>query len=207
MPDKEPEIVFYHNDVFSLRNCIPLLSSASLAEELVLYEGLPHPREKQDFRAELRKEIIWFDDQPFYPEPRVLSHSKNQALVKLLNEPANFEGSAWDGKACGGFHADYCLEWTTPETGRLYCLLCFGCGDLRLFQGENVIRTERPTENLKLKSERKRVEDGDFMRCEFVPGRDVQLWQVLIQHRKHRPLTQFLQEKIDSYNTAKSRSD
>ena len=50
-------------------------------------------------------------------------------LAKMLVEPGLFRAHV-SGKKCGGFHADYAVEWPGTASKNMV-LLCFGCGEAR----------------------------------------------------------------------------
>ena len=111
---------------------MPFFDCLSKANSFTLYEGLPrYQSEGETHEKELEsKRTIEMAGSKFYeqacpfpvdeiPELRRLCTSVD-ALAPYLGVSA---------KACGGFHADFCLVWTTGEkTCRV--LICFGCGEI-----------------------------------------------------------------------------
>lgn len=109
-----------------------LLSRSKKAEKFVVYEGLPH----QNFEPELlaqeqkAKETLTLHRCAVYKEPLKLKPEDQQKIQAVLLQPAVYK--PWRGeKKCGGFHADYCLEWYCD--GQFFrALVCFGCGEILL---------------------------------------------------------------------------
>lgn len=102
-----------------------------------VHEGLPHHRAKPEILArELRrKDIMEIGSFHFYtpsvavPHPEILKHtlwSSDSILV--------YRGYM---KACGGFHADFAVEWSDANGARYYALICFGCSEIIYNDGKN----------------------------------------------------------------------
>jgi hypothetical protein len=103
------------------------------ADQVVLYEGLPHQFfEKQLLAQERRTRAVEeLNGWPFYQEPLALPARDAERLSGFLGEPATylpFKGE----KLCGGFHPDYAVQWHVGAS-RYRALLCFGCGEVMLF--------------------------------------------------------------------------
>lgn len=116
---------------------------------LSLYEGLPHQRfEKELLEKERAKKLIvefQFDYSvmpgytpgptayPFYKTPLQLKPDDAHQIRDLLANRSTYNEHT-GGKACGGFHPDYAIEWS--EGGKtLRALLCFGCSEIILLGG------------------------------------------------------------------------
>lgn len=117
------------------------------AEEIVIYEGLPHPEdEKELLKAELkRKEIVKLppSDEAFYT-PTVKAVNSD-GIRKLLSGPDGIRVN--EEKKCG-FHSDYCIQFKHKDaTYRAF--VCFGCSELLVIQGDS--RTIFGFNNEKLK--------------------------------------------------------
>jgi hypothetical protein len=119
--------------VTSLDDQGPLAESLRQADQVQLYEGLPHQNfEPKVLKAELESnKTVDFGDFPFYAAPQELASDDRSTLTKLIGDADSF--SPMDltaAKACGGFHPDYCLVWKVG-TDSYYALLCFGCGEIK----------------------------------------------------------------------------
>jgi hypothetical protein len=100
---------------------------------LVLYEGLPHQTfEWNQMQKELAtKKTIEIHEYPFYERPLAVSDADVATLRQLSLAPDSFV-SYMGPKGCGGYHPDYCLEWTD---GGATCelLICLGCREMELY--------------------------------------------------------------------------
>lgn len=108
-----------------------LKQAVGLAEGAQVFEGLPHPFEKEALEAEKRKPTVRFDGEWFYEKPAALETSSRLAVEKALlgSSLTPFRGL----KLCGGFHADYAVRWTSDDGRRAtLALVCFGCGEARI---------------------------------------------------------------------------
>ena len=106
--------------------------AARQANEVRLYEGLPHQMFERDLLAAERrtKAVVELDGYPFYQEPLTLAPQDAESLFARLGNPAAYR--AWLGpKLCGGFHPDYAVEWHVGGS-RYRALICLGCGEFKL---------------------------------------------------------------------------
>lgn len=96
-------------------NLPPLLKGVG-AGELTLYEGLPSEFwESQTRERELQSQkCIRLLGHPFYELQLTLNEEDAKRLTQLLSMQTSFRAFR-SQKQCAGFHADYCLEWATPE--------------------------------------------------------------------------------------------
>jgi hypothetical protein len=110
---------------------LPLLDGVGKAT-LVLYEGLPHQSlEHKSFQQELAsRETIRVNEYPFYARPLSVKPGDIEPLRQLSKTASNFATVKY-AKACGGFHPDYCLEWTLNNTTCRY-LVCLGCAEVEI---------------------------------------------------------------------------
>jgi hypothetical protein len=110
-----------------------LAAGIASANKAALFEGTPHPFEEKDhYDAEMRtRKFKLFFDIMFYPDPTPLSAEINDKIKKVLLREGTLIQYTGD-KKCGGFHADWCLEWRGDE-GVTRCMLCFGCDEARVF--------------------------------------------------------------------------
>lgn len=119
---------------FDVQNSLPDFGSLLAgATTLTVYEGLPHPVwEKRTFAEERRtKTNFELGREFFYAKPLAVSAADRQGLDHLFRTTTvcvPFRGE----KLCGGFHADYLVEWRQGETHVASALLCFGCHELKL---------------------------------------------------------------------------
>lgn len=111
-------------------------SSLKVHEDLVILEGLPHQRlERGRLKSELRsKETTKIHGFHFYS--KVLSRSPDDvhALIAALSDEAGIAEWA-GGKLCGGYHPDYAIRWNDSGGRTFEALICFGCGEIKLYGG------------------------------------------------------------------------
>jgi len=117
---------------------LPLLDGIGKSS-LVLYEGLPHQSvEHETFQRELAsQETIRVDEYPFYARPLPVEAGDMEPLRQLSKTASNF-ATVTVGKACGGFHPDYCLEWTLGNTTYHY-LVCLGCAEVAIHGSDELL--------------------------------------------------------------------
>jgi hypothetical protein len=118
------------------------------ADRLTLFEGLPHQLIERELLASERKtkQTVDLHGYPFYSEPLALMPEDAEKLKALLGDATRFASFSGE-KRCGGFHPDYAVEWTVE--GQVYhCLVCFGCGEVKIYGplGESRFDMERDTE-------------------------------------------------------------
>ncbi len=100
---------------------------------VILFEGLPHQYyEPAALKTEeQQKPTIRIGGFPFYSEQLSLTEHDANRLLPVLMSPTSFKGKSNAAKACGGFHPDYALRLTLPET-YFDILICFGCYEIRI---------------------------------------------------------------------------
>lgn len=108
-------------------------------KEVELYEGLPHDTwEREQYASELANaKTIRIAGTPFYAKPLIsptISLSQIRNLIGDRNSFVPYRGY----KACGGFHADWCLVWKNGEDSYA-AELCFGCHELMVFENNERI--------------------------------------------------------------------
>lgn len=111
----------------------PFARAVQHASRAVLYEGLPHQNwERTTFTNELAtKQTVFLCKHPFYSEPLSLSQEDTDTLRRLYCDSSSF--NPFQGhKACGGYHPDYCLEWSNG-TKQFLVQFCFGCHEMKTF--------------------------------------------------------------------------
>jgi len=109
-------------------------------DSLIVWEGLPHPFfEPDNFKQELRKETFFvLHGYHFYRETLQTTRDDGRWLMKLLCRPTTLLGFS-GAKDCGGFHPDYGIEFLRGDV-RLQFLLCFGCGEAKVFGPGHEVR-------------------------------------------------------------------
>ncbi len=109
-------------------------------DELILWEGLPHPVSETDaFSRELAtRKTFRIGDQNFYAVALPLKDEEKTAISSaVLNHIENFK--LWSGyKFCGGFHADYAVEWRAKGATLAQALVCFSCAEAEFRVGDRV---------------------------------------------------------------------
>ena len=149
--NRRPALLF----LFILAGCsgpnetVPYLGSLKRGVKLTVYEGLPHQMFEADLLEKERKTkpIVKFTVTPkatqtetkktenyaFYKTPLKLKDEDLESIRDLLSSANTY--SAWAGaKACGGFHPDFAVEWTS-DGKTMRALICFGCGEIILAGG------------------------------------------------------------------------
>lgn len=100
----------------------------------VVFTGLPHSHwQSEEFKREVeKKQWILIQGEYFYKAPAIV---QREELAKLQAFAVNNESfRKWAGaKACGGFHPDVALEWRDGQQHVYSMLLCFGCGEAKLY--------------------------------------------------------------------------
>ncbi len=116
-----------------------LLKACAKVDEIVIWEGLPNPfSERALFEHEQKfagKFLI--ANQLFYAQPlKVIDVDLATISDAVLEHRDNFE--PWSGiKFCGGFHADYAIEWRYHHLPVAFTLFCFGCGEVQFRSGDH----------------------------------------------------------------------
>jgi len=121
-----------------------VVQAAAKFDEVVLWEGLPSPFEKDLLARELaRKKTFLIGDQHFYSLPIPLTDEERATLSEaVLKHRENF--APWSGaKLCGGFHADYAIEWRYQGTTLAQALFCFSCDEVQFRVGDRVEQADQ----------------------------------------------------------------
>jgi hypothetical protein len=116
-----------------------VVQAAARFDQVILWEGLPSPFEKDLLARELaRKKTFLIGDQHFYSLPIPLTDEEWTTLSDaVLKHRENF--APWSGmKQCGGFHADYAVEWRYQGTTMAQALFCFSCDEVQFRVGDRV---------------------------------------------------------------------
>jgi len=113
------------------------------ANSLTILEGLPHPFEGKVREAEIKRvPTFQIGGEELYVRPLEISADDRRKLVDLFATKQVFVPPPVRGlpaKFCGGFHADYAIRWEKDGDTLFYTLICFGCGEMRLVQGDVVV--------------------------------------------------------------------
>lgn len=111
------------------------------ADQIVLYEGLPHPlEEKGAFTQEKAKKTVALHGFDFYEKPIAPQEADAKKLMALFTTPGTFPEFSGP-KKCGGFHPDWAVEWKVgDDTYR--ALLCFGCHEAKIFGLQEDVYTD-----------------------------------------------------------------
>lgn len=117
----------------------PLLAKITDDMALTILEGLPHPLYNREQLAEElnTKKSVTQHGFAFYQQAIQPSAEDKRTLTALLKNPASFKPFT-PGKMCGGFHPDFTLVWEINGTP-LEVQVCFGCGEIRAYHGEEKV--------------------------------------------------------------------
>lgn len=109
---------------------VTFFSTLKSASNIEVFEGLPHQTwERDSLKSELeRKDIIHFDDYPFYESSIPVVDQEIEALKNLISHEQNHLEHHM--KLCGSFHPDYAVTWKDQKYG---VLVCFSCREWKLF--------------------------------------------------------------------------
>jgi hypothetical protein len=111
----------------------PLAVFVSEADNVLLWEGLPHQDNEPPLYKEERasKASIRLGGFYFYDQPLEVTAEDAKQLTALFCNKDSFH--AYKGeKTCGGYHPDWCVEW---RNGREVCRaqVCLGCSEMKAF--------------------------------------------------------------------------
>ncbi|RYD84048.1 MAG: hypothetical protein EOP84_06610 [Verrucomicrobiaceae bacterium] len=112
------------------------------AGSLSLYEGLPHPTAERELfqREKNSQEIVQFGGEPFYQTPLEVKPGDEELLRRFCSSAESF--AVYSGpKRCGGFHADYCLQWQEGDV-KWQVLVCFGCQEVKFYGPDTALRAD-----------------------------------------------------------------
>lgn len=112
-----------------------ILTGIQKSAKVLLYAGLPSEFWEPELRAKdlAQKETLDVHGHPVLEEPLALSDADAEKLTELLSASESYQSVNNNRrKKCGGFTAEYCIEWTTGEKVT-QLLICLECGDVMLF--------------------------------------------------------------------------
>lgn len=113
-----------------------LIAAVAKYDELIVWEGLPSDFEHDSrVHESVTKQNFPIGDQLFYTRPLPFITGDKKFLSRaVLETKGNFR--AWSGlKFCGGFHADYALEWRYKGQTLAQALICFSCHEVQFRVG------------------------------------------------------------------------
>jgi len=125
----EPDTQEHHD-----ANIKPLVAGIEAAKGIVIYEGVPRTRPKNEAVEEGPKAeqgIIRLKGFSFYKEVVVHNLEIDKSLTELCSDAKTF-GIYRGPKFCGGFHPDWCIDFKNGKD--IYrVLICGGCHEARLY--------------------------------------------------------------------------
>jgi hypothetical protein len=104
------------------------------AEDVTLFEGLPRLDEAELAKIREKSGTIEIGKWSFYAEPLAASGSVIEKLRATLVDRNSLEPYS-GGKFCGGFHPDFCVQWTTGDE-TMSLLVCLGCHEAEFISPE-----------------------------------------------------------------------
>ena len=104
------------------------------ADQISLYEGLPHQTyEPEKLAEELKtKPTVQLYGFPFYRDPLELKVGDAEKLKGLIGDWSSYAPHAGE-KKCGGFHPDFAIQWWSSSGEAYACLICFGCHEVKIY--------------------------------------------------------------------------
>lgn len=122
-----------------LPNFTKLLATA---DTMIVWEGLPHPSHDWNNFAEAKQsphQII--AGELFYLKALTISEQHQADLNRFVRATDVFKLFSGE-KFCGGFHADYAIEWKHGEDRLAVVLICFGCHETLVVLPKEQMRTD-----------------------------------------------------------------
>ena len=112
-----------------------VLAGIQKTGSVALYKGLPSEFWEPQLRAQelAQMETLDVHGYPVYEEPLTPSDTDAEQLTSLFSARESY--LPFDNvsrKKCGGFTAEYCVQWTAGET-TTQVLICLECGEVMLF--------------------------------------------------------------------------
>jgi hypothetical protein len=112
------------------------------ADSLMVWEGLPHPVfDKITFYEESQSPNQTIDGEYFYKVALEITTDDQAALNRAFRSRGLAVPLAGE-KFCGGFHADYAVEWREGKQTIGTVLVCFTCHEIRVIFGKEVTRAD-----------------------------------------------------------------
>ena len=134
--------------LFGCKAAVPGYSEFSSAIEvtttLELFEGLPHPMFEREARETELETATHFrvGEDDFYSSALPISKDEASEIREIA---LSNRFSKWQGEStCGGFHGDFLVRWKTDD-GDWDMVLCFGCDEVKVFHGEEILYADLGT--------------------------------------------------------------
>jgi hypothetical protein len=109
---------------------------------MTVWEGLPHPLvDHANFIGEKQSPHQIIAGEFFYRKALTIAASDQTALNRLVRARDVFTPFGGE-KFCGGFHADYAMEWKHGEDRLAVVLICFSCHETLVVLPKGQIRTD-----------------------------------------------------------------
>lgn len=108
--------------------------SVAAADQLMVYEGLPHQSLERELlqRETKRSDVTKIAEFSFYTPA---TSATNVRLKEVLADSMSIAEWRDSGGLCCVFHPDYCVSWTSD--GKTYAaLICFGCHEVIFVEGK-----------------------------------------------------------------------
>lgn len=122
-----------------LPHLTPLLATA---DSMTVWEGLPHPLfDKANFVGEKQSPHQIIAGEFFYKKALTISENDQTTLNRLVRAIDVFKRFGGE-KFCGGFHADYAIEWKHGEDRLVVVLICFSCHETLVVLPKGQLRTD-----------------------------------------------------------------
>jgi len=151
-PVNLPVIPAWHTQAKS--TWLEIQGSLATPINLKLYRGLP--------RRDSSEGVWWPWEIPahtrvamagrFETEPVTASAEEIESLLKIIGANGSF--SQWFGpKLCGGFHADWAVQWRDPGVGSnaVYeAHFCFGCHEAKISTPDGILYVDIPDATFEL---------------------------------------------------------
>jgi hypothetical protein len=116
-----------------------LIKATRKYDTVFVWEGTPRQKASKSVTPDSDTEKTFkIGDQNFYSLPLGLTDQETVAVSDaVLKHIENF--NPWTGpKFCGGFHANYAIEWREKGVTVAQALLCFTCGEARFLVGNRM---------------------------------------------------------------------
>jgi hypothetical protein len=109
------------------------------ASSVSVSEGLPHQAFERDLLAieSKRKDTDKFGSFRFYTPATAATNS--EALKVILSSSDTIQVSS-AATACGGFHPDYAVHWSSEAGSQFFAQICFSCREIIYSDEKNYYR-------------------------------------------------------------------
>ncbi|MDB6113283.1 MAG: hypothetical protein JWQ83_2053 [Lacunisphaera sp.] len=116
-------------------------------DNVAVFEGMPHPMwEPRVLRQEIdQKPHFIIEREGFYEASLPVTADDKAALTVIFQAPRLFQSH--HEHFCGGFHADYAVEWKRTGVRVAVALICFGCGEAKVIRQELVSHVDLTKES------------------------------------------------------------